>query len=187
MRHFSLFILVSALAVSLPAAAAEWFRPDLAYSATRTLRVFGQELIGPLYYDHGMERFEVTVKGKRHIYILRPDLGLSFRIFPDQGRGQQRSFEDGFGLPTLRAEDEERLTAVGTEMRQGEEAAKYRLDDPSGTGWIWLTSDGIPLRLLSEADELEFDIFLTDVQRGPQPAHLFEVPDGIDFTKSGGK
>lgn len=187
MRLASLLVFLSAAAVSLPAAAAEWFRPDTAYSATRTLRIFGYELSGPLYYDHGMERFEVTVDGKRHIYITRPDLGLSFRIFPDQDRGQERPFEDGFGLPTLRAEDEERLTAVGTEMLQGEEAAKYRLDDPNGTGWFWVTTDGIPLRMLSEAEKMEFDIYLTDLRRGPQPAHLFEIPDGIRFTKSGGQ
>jgi hypothetical protein len=184
--HFiRLLVFIFAVAVSLTPAAAERLGSDVAYSATWTLRLYGQELVGRHYYDHGKERYELTVEGERLLFITRPDLGLSFIIFPDLSRGEERNINDGFDLPTVRAEDVERRTMVSRETLQGETTTKYRLDDPGGTVWLWVTTDGISLRLMVEGEKEEFGFFLTDVRRGPQPPHLFEVPEGIDFAKSG--
>src|SRR3546814_4529370 len=77
-----LFAAVLCLALSLSAAAAAapgWIRPEVAYSATRTMTVGGHEISGPLHYDDGKERFEM--RSEEHTSELQSLMRLSYAVF----------------------------------------------------------------------------------------------------------
>ena len=80
MRFLSLFVCLLVSLVTLPAAAANWLNQDVAYSGTRTMRMNGQEISGPIYYDHGKERFEWTAEGDRQISLRRPSRMMSMPL-----------------------------------------------------------------------------------------------------------
>ena len=74
---------------------------------------------------------------------------------------------------------------IGRETLNGEDVTKYRVTakdaGQSYTVFVWTTDDGIPLRVEGESAEGRFEMQLTDLQRGPQPVELFEVPAGIQL------
>src|SRR3546814_19362115 len=98
-----LFAAVLCLALSLSAAAAAapgWIRPEVAYSATRTMTVGGHEISGPLHYDDGKERFEMSMDGARHIMIRREDRQRVYMVMPDMGMAMAMVFDGSNGLPS---------------------------------------------------------------------------------------
>lgn len=74
MRRIAVFVFLLTILASSPAAAADWLRQEVAYSATRIMRAAGHEFSGPLHHDHGKERFELSVDGQRQVMIRRPDV-----------------------------------------------------------------------------------------------------------------
>jgi hypothetical protein len=176
-----IFSLVLASATS--AAAADWLNSDVAYSGTRTLRIGDQEIKGRIHYDHGNERFEWTLAGGRHISLRLADSGLLYMIDPDRGVGMQMESPHGIPGPELYASL--RPEELGRESLQGEDVTKYRLVDDakrqSNTVLVWVTDDGIALRLLVDGPRGSFESTLSDLERGPQPDELFDLPSGLQI------
>lgn len=185
MRFSVAALCFSLLLAALPAAAAEWLAQDVAYSATRTMRAQGHEVSGPLHHDHGKERFEMTVEGQRQVMIRRPDAERLYMIMPDMGMGMEMNLGAPQALPS--ADDYTGLQpeTLGEETLGGEAVTKYRVRDEAGgqdyTVLIWVTDDGIPLRMEGAGAQGSFEMVLSDLQRGPQPADLFEPPAGIQM------
>ncbi len=186
MRIVSLVAVLLASVAAQPATAVDWERPDVAYAATRTLRVPGKEARGPFHFDHGKERFEMTIRGVGQILIRRPDIGRSYVIMPDKAVGQDMPLGDPLVMLPLEESEKAQLEEVGREVLQGEDVTRYRLVQPGGTGEFWVTDDGILMRVVGEGRGKRFEVFLTDLQRGPQPAELFEPPAGVLMMKTPG-
>jgi hypothetical protein len=175
------------LILSFAAAAqpADWLRPDVAYAATRTMQAGGMTISGPVHYDGGKERFEMTMEGRQQVMIRREDKQLLYMVMPQMGMGMEmRLGGQGFtpgAMPGARDYAELQPEEVGRETVAGEAATKYRVSAEGGTVFIWASDDGIPLRMEAESPEGRFVMELSDLQRGPQPAELFEVPAGIQI------
>jgi len=188
------FLLLGAcliLALSGAAAAADWLRPDVAYSATRTMRAGGQEVSGPLHYDSGKERFEMTVEGQQQVMIRREDRQAIYMVMPQMGMAMEMRMDGPEAPPSAGDYADLQPEEMGRETLDGEEVTKYRVaaDDAGGsyTVFIWATDDGIPLRIEGSGDEGSFEMVLSDLQRGPQPADLFEVPAGVQMMQMPGQ
>jgi hypothetical protein len=187
-------IVMRALAAALlfalpiaPAQAADWLHPDTAYSATGTRRAGNMEVSGPYAYDHGKERFEATRQGGRQILIRRPDLDVLYSIAADEGVGQISGLgATEFGMVPMTDQEVSLLEELGREVLDGEEVTKYELVQRSVKVWFWRTDDGIPLRIVGSGEGekayIQFEFRLTDLERGPQPAALFELPPGTRIT-----
>lgn len=184
MRLLSL-VLCLLLSSTLPAAAADWLRPDAAYSAIRTMRAAGQEITGPLHYDNGKERFEMAMQGQQQIMIRREDQKRIFMIMPQMGMGMEMPFAGPEAMPSADDYAELQPETLGREAIDGEEVTKYRVVSNEGgqsyTVLIWATDDGIPMRVEVSTAQGGFEMELSDLQRGPQPAELFELPAGIQM------
>lgn len=185
MRFSAAAICLSLFLAALPASAADWLRQDAAYSATRTLRAQGQEVSGPLHHDHGKERFEMAVEGQRQVMISRPDAQRLYMIMPEMGMGMEMKLDAPQALPSADDYADLQPEKLGEETLDGESVTKYRVQDQAGgqdyTVFIWVTDDGIPLRMEGAGPQGGFEMVLSDLQRGPQPADLFEPPAGIQM------
>lgn len=182
MRLFAFFAFlvllgVAAAAVTLPGSSGP------SYSAVYMIGGPGPAEGGRVYHDDGKERLELfSLRGLR-IYIRRPDLGQVFIINPHNRTGKALPIDHpraDFGFWRLRDLPAE---AQEQETMDGETVTKYvaidRYNKPQG---YWLTGDGIPLQVVRTAGIETVTIRLIDLQRGSQPAHLFEVPDDIEMT-----
>jgi hypothetical protein len=164
-----------------PASAADWLRPDVAYAATRTMQAGGMTISGPVHYDGGKERFEMTMEGRQQVMIRREDKQLLYMVMPQMGMGMEMRLGGPKAMPGARDYAELQPEEVGRETVAGEATTKYRVSAEGGTIFIWATDDGIPLRMEGESPEGRFVMELSDLKRGPQPAELFEVPAGIQI------
>lgn len=182
MRLFSV-VLCLAVTLSTAAVASDWLNPDVAYSGTRTLRIGDQEITGQIHYDHGNERFEWALLGARQISLRRVDKGLFYMIDPQMDVGMEMELTRSNAIPGAELFADLRPEELGQESLYGENVTKYRLIDDSGretnTVLAWVTEDGIALRLQVIGPKGHFETTLTNLERGPQPAELFELPEGI--------
>lgn len=180
---FGFCLLVSLVPAAL--AAPDWLRPDAAYSATRVMRVGGLEISGPLHYDSGKERFEMTMEGTQQIMIRREDKDRLYMIMPQMGMGMEIPLGGPQAMPSPDDYAELQPEEMGRETLNGEDVTRYRVEtDDAGQSFsviVWATDDGIPLRVEGESAEGRFEMEMRDLKRGPQPAELFEVPAGIQL------
>lgn len=185
MRFFAAALCLLISCAALPAAAADWLREDIAYSGTRSLRVAGDEIVGPFYFDHGKVRFEWTMQGARQISLQRPDRQRIYMIMPDMGVGMEMELSRKNSVPGAEIYADLPAERLGTETLYGETVTKYRVIDDRGaqdnTVTVWVTHDGIPLRLVVSGSQGQFETTLQGLQRGPQAAELFELPEGVQL------
>ena len=75
--------------------------------------------------------------------------------------------------------------SVGQDVIAGEQTTKYKVAGNEGTGpytvFFWMTDDGITMRTEGSSSESSFEMHLDGLQRGAQPAALFEVPAGVQL------
>jgi hypothetical protein len=173
------FIFVFSIATA--ASAADWLRPDVAYSATRTMQAGGHTITGPVHYDNGKERFEMAMEGQQQVMIRREDKELLYMVMPQMGMGMEMRIGGPKAMPGPRDYAELQPEEVGRETVAGEEATKWRVVAEGAEIFIWASDDGIPLRMEGEGAQGSFVMELSDLERGPQPAELFEVPAGIQI------
>lgn len=184
MRFLSALLLAVAL-MSGPAAAESWPSPEAAYQATRVMDAGGLQMSGRLYHDRGKERWEVEMQGMTQVMILRPDLEKMFMLMPAMNMAMEMPFAFGANIPTPERYAGNPPEVIGRETIDGEETTKYKFSGDDGTGpytvFYWLTDDGITLRTEGSSPEGSFEMYLEGLDRGDQPADLFELPAGVQL------
>jgi hypothetical protein len=156
--------------------------PTVAYSADRTIETEAGTMTGKVYATRGMERSETTMSGMTTVMILRHDKQLGYMLMPAQHMYQQLDFAQARKQSGSQAADSVDITQVGTETIEGHSTTKYKMlmKDASGGGFIWITSDGIAIKmdLLSKnaREKTRMTVTLTNLQIGAQDPQLFEVP-----------
>jgi hypothetical protein len=158
---------------------------QIGFSADRTLVIDGRSYLGKIWAMPGRERHEQAISGFRPIFLLRADNPLGEIVLPQLKTIVQ------FKLPAeLRVLDMPALKKhpVGHESVNGIATTKYAIDEsvPEGhaTGALWLSRDGIPMRLAGSFTRQSGKVStvrweLSHVRIGPQPASLFEAPQGL--------
>ena len=182
MRFWCALLLAMAL-LSMPAAAGSWPVPNAAYKATRVIDSGGAQMSGLLFHDHGKERWEMSMEGMTHVMILRPDLEKIFLLMPQMNMAMEMPLTRGGSIPTPDRYSGIEPEIVGQEVIAGEQTTKYKVEGDEGTGpytmFFWMTDDGITMRTQGSSAEGSFELRLDDLQRGEQPAALFELPAGV--------
>jgi hypothetical protein len=158
---------------------------QIGFSADRTLVIDGRSYLGKIWAMPGKERHEQAIQAFRPIFLLRTGSPLGEAVLPELKTVFQ------FALPPeLRVFDAPALKKhpVGQETVNGIATTKYAIDEsvPEGraTGTLWLSPDGIPMRLAGSFTRQGGKVStvhweLTHVKIGPQPASLFEAPLGF--------
>jgi hypothetical protein len=190
-RKESFLFIILAAAMCGPMATAEGkmlfenMDPNVSYSAWRNVETAEANMRMREYHAPGKMRFDMKAKGQEMAMILRIDTGESWMLMPRMKAYMQTSAAQvarhaGSGMEVIEQ------TEMGKEVINGHRATKYKaiFRDPQGRkggGYFWMTEEhGIPIRMdmIQKTGKGKQRIFmeLTDLEVGPQPETLFDVP-----------
>jgi hypothetical protein len=158
---------------------------QVGFAADRTLVIDGRNYAGKIWAMPGKERHEQAIQAFRPIFLLRAGSPVGEAVLPELKTIFQFALPAElriFAAPALKKHP------TGQETVNGIATTKYAIDEsvPEGraTGTLWLSRDGIPMRLAGSFTRQNGKVStvrweLTHVKIGPQPASLFEAPQGF--------
>ena len=158
---------------------------QIGFAADRTLVIDGRTYLGKIWTMPGRERHEQAIQAFRPVFLLRADSPLGEVVLPQLKTIVQ------FELPAelrILGTPELKKHPVGKETINGIATAKYAIDETvlegHATGTLWLSRDGIPMRLTGSFTAQKGKVStvrweLSHVKIGPQPASLFDAPHGF--------
>jgi len=166
--------------------------PTVEYSADRVIETSAGTFEGKVYSAKDKERSETNMQGMQSVVILRRDKRIGYMLMPAQKLYSQLDFKRAQEQSGAQPSDEVDISEVGSETIEGHAATKYKMvtKDGSAGGFIWITRDGIPVKMdvLSKSgrDKTRTTITLRNLTIGAQDPALFEVPSGYDAMPSFG-
>jgi hypothetical protein len=158
---------------------------QIGFTADRILVIDGRSYQGKIWAMPGKERHEQAIQGFHPIFLLRTGSPLGEIVL-----AQLKTIVQFAMPPELRifGTPESKRRPVGQESVNGIATTKYAIDEsvPEGhaTGTLWRSRDGIPMRLDGSFAKPNGKVStvrweLSHVRIGPQPAALFEAPQGF--------
>jgi hypothetical protein len=172
-------------AVTMPA-------PSVEYSADRVIETSQGTFTGKVYSAKDKERAEMNMSGMQSVMILRRDKQIGYMLMPAQKMYMTMDFAKAAQQSGAAPNDQIDITEVGTETIEGHSATKYKMlmKDGSGGGFIWVTSQGIPVKMdflsKSGGEKSRMTVTLKNLQIGAQDAQNFELPSGYTAMPSMG-
>jgi len=185
MRILRYVLLLGLILIPGLATAATLGDAQIGFTADRTLVIDGRSYQGKIWTMPGKERHEQAIQAFRPIFLLRAGNALGEVVLP-----QLKTIVQFAMPPELRilSDPAVKKHPVGQESVNGIATTKYAIDEtvPEGhaTGALWLSRDGIPMRLAGSFTRPNGKVAtvrweLSHVKIGPQPAALFEAPAGF--------
>jgi hypothetical protein len=168
MRLFRSALIALLLAPGL-ATAATLGEARIGFSADRTLVFDGRIYQGKIWTMPGKERHEQAIQAFRPVFLLRADSPLGEVVLPQLHTTVQFAMPPElrlFNHPDLRK------NPLGEETVNGIATTKYKIDEsvPEGHAGSFTAANG-------KVSTLRWE--LRHVKIGPQPAALFEAPQGF--------
>jgi hypothetical protein len=166
--------------------------PTVEYSAERVIEMESGTFTGKVYSAKGKERTETNMGGMQSVMILRLDQQLGYMLMPAQKMYQKLDLAQAQKQSGATPADQVEITEVGAESVAGHDATKYKMlmKDGSGGGFVWVTPEGIPVKmdLLSKQgrEKTRMTMTLKNLAIGSQDATLFELPVGYSAMPSMG-
>lgn len=162
--------------------------PDLSTASYRAEAVVtddGRTMPVVLMRDGVRQRMEMSADGVQSAFITNAQTGETFIISTvgGQTRAMRASVGD-FEDPALKWQGEISQTAqqVGPCSGAGQSGTEWTRDSDGSVETVCVTSDGIILRASLDGETVWET---TRVERGPQNAALFEVPEGVEVLDLG--
>lgn len=156
--------------------------PTVEYSADRVVVSEAGTFDGKVYFTKDKERLETTMQGMQSVMILRRDQQLGWMLMPAQRMYQKLDLARAQQQSGSQSADTVTIEQVGAESVEGHDATKYKMlmKDGSGGGFIWITQDGIPVKMdflaRNGRDKTRMTVTLTNLTIGAQDPALFEPP-----------
>jgi hypothetical protein len=180
--RFSLPIVLCAAALAGNADADTLPVPTVEYSADRTIVSEAGTFDGKVYFTKDKERVETNMQGTQSVMILRRDQQLGWMLMPAQRMYQKLDLARAQQQSGSQSADSVTIEQVGAESIEGRDATKYKMlmKDGSGGGFIWITEEGIPVKMdflgKNGRDKTRMTVTLTKLTIGTQDPALFEPP-----------
>ena len=185
-RLYAILLVALATVAGVPATAQVLGDASVSFSADRTLTVDGRTFSGRIFHMPGRQRHEQMLEGVQQVVLLRADRAQGWLVLPGLHSYVEFSFPQAIAElsdPSLRG------TPVGQETIAGLRTTKYRVehsarDGTSVDGWMWVTGQGIVMKLDGTArprsgKPTPFSMQLQNVRVGPQDASIFDLPQGF--------
>ena len=139
--------------------------PTVEYSADRVVETEAGTFAGKVYSAKDKERAETSMQGMQSVMILRRDQQLGWMLMPAQKMYQQIDFAKAQQQSGAAPDSEVEITQVGSETIEGFDTTKYKMimKDGSAGGFIWITGEGIAVKMdmLSKSDGKKTRITMT--------------------------
>ncbi len=136
---------------------------------------------------------EFVQQGVKGAMLVREDRDKAYVLMPTMGMYRETSISEA----TAQAGGSSTISDVqkiGTEVVNGVDCTKYKAtfkdSNGRGDGFVWVSDDGIPMRMdmtYNSGDVGDrLNMVLHDLQRGPQDPAVFEVPSDLKPFSLGG-
>ncbi len=163
--------------------AAEIPTRQASYSADAVFQINDRRFPSKIFHHQGKERREFQIGGIPQVLILQPDRKRVVYLLPVMGIGMELTLQQHESLPDLSHFARLKPKALGKETVNGLSATKYDVERLEAkepyTLTLWLTDDGIPVQAEASDVRGDYRLIQSNIERGPQDAALFEVPEGI--------
>ena len=155
------------------------------YSADMVMEAEGQTVTMRTYMDEGKARSEMELPrmpgqqtaSPRVVTIVRPDLQKIYVLYPESQAYEEKPLDPRDVQFSVASAPGAATEDLGAEMIDGVACTKYRVTYAEQSMWVWASqADGIPVKM--QTADGKTVIRLKNVQPGPQPASLFEIPAG---------
>ena len=166
--------------------------PSVEYSADRIIESSAGTFTGKVFSAKDKERSETNMGGMQSVMILRRDKQIGWMLMPMQKMYMTMDFAKAQQQSGAAPNEQIDITEVGTETIEGHAAKKYKMlmKDGSGGGFIWVTDQGIPVKMdflsKSGGEKTRMTVTLKNLQLGSQDAAQFELPSGYTAMPSMG-
>lgn len=156
--------------------------PTVDYSADRIVETEAGTFDGKVYFTKDKERLETNAQGMQSVMIFRRDQQLGWMLMPAQRMYQKLDLSRAQEQSGSKPADQITITEVGADTVEGQAATRYKMlmKDGSGGGFIWITQEGIPVKMdflgKSGRDKTRMTVTLTNLTIGAQDPALFELP-----------
>lgn len=179
--YMSLLVCFSMVCFTGSAWASELMQPQTPFKAEMTFQSGeSMQMEGHLWYDQGLERREISLMGQNMTLITRPDQGTVFSLYPDQKIALQIELTPEMRYFNNEWVDQFKREDLGHETVSSETTTKYRIDSTDMEGYMWITGDGIIMKMEGRTRTGEewndWSLILENLQRGPIDPALLEVP-----------
>jgi hypothetical protein len=180
-----LCLVLFALLLAPAATAGTLIDARVGFTADRTLVIDDRSYVGKIWAMPGKERHEQKIQGFHPVFLLHADSQIGEVVLAKLKTIVQ------FAIPAelrLLAIPELKKRPIGQDTVNGIATTKYAIDqrvaEGHAKGTLWLSRDGIPMRLAGtfagqKGKVLTVRWELAQVRIGPQPASLFEPPPGL--------
>jgi hypothetical protein len=171
--------------------------PEVAYSALRVFSDGEMRMESAYNYTPGKHRTEMRIDGQSMTAIIREDLDVMWSLVPAQGSmkvymefGMDSSEARGSSAMAGSEVTESRL--LSSEKVGGYRTNKYEVtvrerEGVTFSGNIWMTNEMIPVRMeMLDQRGRRLVLEQSDIEIGPQPDELFEIPAGYTKLDLGG-
>lgn len=162
-------------------------KPVDQFSAEQVMVIHGQTLKGRIFVDRGNLRTEMQPPGMPEptVSIINGAQKLIWIIMPGN-MYMEKSIETGEDMSHAAWTSPDKLEPVGRETIDGIACEKFRIRGGQQEMIYYLREqDGLPVRMVSADGKVRID--WSNVRKGPQPAHLFQLPAGATkFALPGG-
>lgn len=185
-KRLSLLAVMCTAALASPSHADGLPVPTVDYSADRIVESEAGTFDGKVYFTKDKERTETNAQGMQSVMILRRDQQLGWMLMPAQRMYQKLDLARAQEQSGSQTADSVTIEQLGAETVEGHDATKYKMlmKDGSGGGFIWITQQGIPIKMdflgKSGRDKTRMTVTLTNLTIGAQDPALFELPG--DYT-----
>lgn len=168
------------------------------YSAEQVIETEDDATKTLIYSTPTMERDEINQGGQKMIIIKRHDKKLMWTVMLEEKMYMEMAInakasgkEDKSDLSAYKIEQ----TPMGQETVNGIVMNKGKMvmtgkDGSKMGGFMWTTKEGIIAKLdalsVEKGKKDRFKLELLNLKIGKQPAHLFEVPKGLEKMEMGG-
>ncbi len=160
---------------------------NVSYDGTRVMEFEGGRIQATERRAPGKMYTETQMQGMSSSIILREDLGKSYLVMPSLGFYKEDSLEGGM-LQAANGMEFSKIEKVGREPVLGFPSTKYQArfkdNDGKGAGFIWVTDDGVPIKLdmiysNRDAKGMRIGMEFTELNIRAQDPSVFELPAGL--------
>ena len=175
-RYFGVLFILTACFISVNAfTGALQQMPE--FSADVVMQSQGQEIQSKTY----ISKDKIRTETRGQIMIIRKDLNVMWIVMSEQGMYMENPIDlNAMVRDSQTMPGEIERVPMGKENIDGQAADKFKITYDAGKGPVtmfqWVGDKQIPVKMQSEDGSWSVDY--KNIQIGPQPASLFEVPEG---------
>ncbi len=149
------------------------------FSADLVVKAQGeQEILGNVKIKGNKMRQEVMDEGEKQTLIVRPDMGVTWMIIPEEKMYMEIPYQSGNKtFEEWSTDKESKAKFLGDETVAGQPCKKYELVEDDVTTYFWVSKKmSFPIKVVDEDTIMEY----RNIKEGSVSDSEFDLPQGYE-------